>query len=283
MSNQLPESVQELWRRVDAGSVPFEDILLQRKRVLRRRRVMGIGSATAAILLIAAAGPLLNLRQAHDSNLLHTAKPAAPTYSPSSHKQLVGQHGIMAAVPKAWTIQQSPVCSTPPSPYVYFSSLQLVSCPNLPSVGRASPAVANLGIGTRRTAKIGLLSLPHRVVQNGLTIRTSQVECTTGWCTQVFYIPASNTTYSLRVSSWERPLLKRIEMSIAPVPDGFTTVPFLKSAISVSSAERALRRAHLTPKRAKSQGALIAVEGFRPAWGSVLRTETSVSLILSSR
>ncbi|CAN5160555.1 hypothetical protein BH09ACT12_BH09ACT12_29770 [soil metagenome] len=188
--------------------------------------------------------------------------------------RLVGADGVAIAVPEEWVSTDPPFCSEPEMPYVYVADPEAFypSCPAQP--GPPEP-VSGLEISTT-----------DNVRSTGEDLACDAAGCAQGW-------RVDGVSFSAYVAGPDRQTardeLEQIGATIAPVPDGYTTVPGWPSVethpgpntvkygpIPRSEYVELVEAAGLVAVQRGGSGGSLTVRQVEPGYGSVVPVGSEV-------
>jgi len=270
MTDQLPSSLLDLWRDVDAGFLPIDDLLRQGRRVRARRRRIVL--AVAATVIPVAIGTGVVVQQ--------LSRDQAPPATDMTHgpTRQVGFGAVVVSVPDEWVTRQ-PVCQTPTEPYVFFTSTAIYNCPNLQTDPTDSPQVPSIQFGSLVDSNADTTTLRHQSDQFGLIIKHSDLECRDWLCQELF--AADGVAIIIRAPQTEADeLIQSIGESIRPIAEGHAAVPFIEPGTPVREGRKALLSAgfEVTTTRGASTSLVLAMH---PDAGTILEEGTTVTLEIS--
>lgn len=273
MTDQLPSALLELWRDVDAGVAPVDDLLQHGRRIRARKRRVALAATAAVIPLVVGTGVVVQ-------HLLHqgATQPPPTTEVAVGQTRQVGFGDVIVSVPEGWVTQQ-PVCVSTTDPYVFFTSNAIYNCPNLPGDPTVVFNLASVQLGSLADTKVDMVSLPYHGDQFGLEVSHGEMECQQGVCEEVF--AADGVAVIVRAPQIEaEELITSIGGSIRPIPEGRASVPFIEPGTPVAEGQAALQSAGFEVATTPGEPTSLVL-AVHPDPGSVLQEGTRVTLEVS--
>lgn len=197
-------------------------------------QVRSAAASVFALLVLAACGQTPQVQPPDEARSTPSAAP-----EPSTGMRLVGRGRAVVAVPQTWAIQETH-CGQTTRDTMYVADRSGRSClidhAGIASLEIAGSDVPPSGKVTRTTTKSGKV--------DGVDVRWSAPTCRTPedrLCAMSLVVPSEQATFTLRVPKGRgapTALLAAFRESLAILPTGYTTVPFVEYGMSVDEAQQ---------------------------------------------
>ncbi len=258
----------------------------------RRRRLRAIGGAVALTLGVVVgtavvAGPRMADGVApFPSHRVGAADP--PTVQ--TGERLVGLGKVVVAVPSRWETNALDECGRPAVATVWFQLEDPARAVDYDCISplRQVPSVTFATLDTeagRRAAEAARTSSGDGTVLRGTFVCPPNADCSfsASEAPRYLVVPSENVAVILSGPRWSEEILDRIADSFQVLPDGWTTVPYVRGSYAVEWA-RALAEAGLvadaTAPRCGPGDACVELVGIhpQPAVGSAVEVGSRVDL-----